>query len=122
MMSLLDQGKTVDMAYLDFNTTFDWFPHDVLMSKLENFRLDTRVVRWVGNQLKNDNQRVVVDGISSVWRAVSSGVSKDLILGLILSNIFINDLEGVEVEGQITFSDDTKLGEGVNISEDRGRI
>lgn len=41
---------------------------------------------------------------------VTSGVSQGSVLGPILFNVFVNELEEVIEHTVITFSDDTKLG------------
>ena len=60
---LVDEGKAVDMVYLDFSKAFDTVPHDILMEKLAANGVDGHMLRWVKHWLNVWAQRVVVNGV-----------------------------------------------------------
>ena len=50
---LVDEGKAVDVVYLDFSKAFDTVLHSVLVEKLAAHGLDGHMLCWVEHQLSD---------------------------------------------------------------------
>ena len=48
---LVDEGKAVDVVYLEFCKAFDTVPHSILLEKLAAHGLDGYTLRWIKNWL-----------------------------------------------------------------------
>jgi len=49
MTHLVDEGKAVDIIYLDFSKAFDTVPHSILLEKMAAYGLDGCTLHWIKN-------------------------------------------------------------------------
>jgi len=62
MTGWVDEGRAVDVVYLDFSKAFDTVSHNILPGKLRKCWLDEWSVGWIENWLNGRTQRVVISG------------------------------------------------------------
>ncbi|CAB4021276.1 Hypothetical predicted protein, partial [Paramuricea clavata] len=106
---VLDCGKEMDMIYLDFSKAFDSVPHDKLIFKLSQFGITGPLLDWFSDYLSGCKQRLVVDGFSSSYLDVTSGVPQGSIVGPLLFLIYVNDLPDAAKHSKVPmFANDIK--------------
>ena len=114
----IDSDIPVDTVFLDFKKAFDSVPHKRLLYKLERLGVSGNVLKWISSFLSNRQQRVVINGQSSEWTDVSSGVPQGSVLGPLLFIMYVNDLPDEVQSFTKLFADDAKLYKDLQNLED----
>ena len=118
----VDEGKQVDTIYLDIRKAFDSISHRRLLQKLEAYGIEGEVLVWVRDFLKGRRQRVMLNGKSSDWMDVSSGVPQGSVLSPVLFIIYINDMPDMLRKYCKMFADDAKLYSAISTTDDQEEL
>ena len=109
IQTTFDNNPPVDVkrVFLDISKAFDKVWHIGLLFKLQAYSIDGELLLLLENYLENCKQRVLLNGQTSEWTEINSGVPQGSVLGLIFFLIYINDLpDGITPICKI-FVDDT---------------
>ena len=109
---VVDEGKPLDVIFLDFAKAFDKVPIKRLLKNRYAHEIRGKLLKWIADWLTNRTQRVALNGQFSSWINVLSGVPQGSVLGQLLFIIYINDINKAAESLDIIrkFSDDTKVG------------
>ena len=106
----VDNNKEIRVVFLDISKAFDKVWHKGLLFKLQQAGIGGGLLRWFESYLRDRLQRVVINGQTSAWGPIQSGVPQGSVLGPLLFLLFIDDIVNVVTQCQIRlFADDTCL-------------
>ena len=94
---------------MDLLKAYDCLRHDLSIAKLEAYGLGNGSLNFLLDYLTFRKQRTKVDSAYSKWSEIRRGIPQRLIFGLILFNIFINDILMIIEQSICNFADDNTL-------------
>ena len=92
---------------MDFSKAFDTMDHDLLIAKLYAYGFEKHSLRLIKSYLSDRWQRTKINTSYSFWSALLVGVPQGSVLGLLLFNLFINDLFCIIKINICIFADDS---------------
>ena len=126
----ISDGYQTDAIYTDYSAAFQSVNHSLLIHKLKHsYKLEEFALKWFVSYLSDRRQRVIVNGKTSKWTTVLSGVPEGSLLAPLLFSLFINDLPREVDSGCLLYADDVKIfrkivspADGLLLQEDLNRL
>ena len=116
---ILEDGDNVDVIYLDFSKAFDKVDFLVTLRKLKLLGVTGNIGKWIYSFLTGRTQTVVVNGMTSSFSEVKSGVPQGSVLGPLLFLVLLGDIDKSVVSAFLSsFADDTRIGHRIKTADD----
>ena len=113
-LSARDSKLCTAVVFLDLTKAFDNVDHQSLLLLLQKCGIGGTVLSWIKNFLEDRRQRIVLPGagVKSNWFMCNKGVPQGSVLGPLLFNVYVSDLEKLAKSGGASmpsFADDFTL-------------
>ena len=106
----IETKKNLLFLTIDLRKAFEVIRHDILLAKLENLGIRGTILDWFESYLSNRKHQTKVNDTLSNTLKVKTGVPEGSSLGPLLFLIYINDMQNIFQENELTiFADDTTL-------------
>jgi hypothetical protein len=101
--------------FCDLQKAFDCVDHDILLSKMNWYRISGKEYKLPSSYLKNRHHRLIITNKSkryySKWEPIRFGIPQGSILGPLFFILYINDLPKtiVGLANPVLFADNTSM-------------
>ena len=95
---------------MDLSKAFDCMPHGLPVAKLHSYGVSPKAWLFLSGYLRDRMQRVEIMDTCSEWTVINRGVSQGSVLGLLLFNIYLNDLFCLPLNSYlVNYADDNHM-------------
>jgi hypothetical protein len=105
----INNNNTIHVIFLDFVKAFDKVPHEYLLHKLKSYGILGDLFLWCKSFLTDRRQSVFINGTTSSWKPIRSGVIQGSVLGPLLYILYTNDLSEIIINHGLLYADDTNI-------------
>ena len=103
----MKSGEVTLMVLVDFSKAFDTINYETLIAKMHQMGFSQSFLNWTLSYVGERSQFVQFDSKSSTIESMEYGVPQGSILGPILFNLYVNDLDEVFTSKSLQYADDT---------------
>ena len=111
----INDGKSVEVVYTNYEKAFDRVDHQLLLRKNQNIGISGKLLKLLSSYLTKRTHKIRVENQLSTERLLNSGVPQGSILASILFLIYINDIPSqCKFSTPLICADDVKF---ININQ-----
>ena len=109
IVQAMGRGEITLMVLADFSKAFDTIDYKTLLYKMHALKFSNSFLKWLVNYLHNRYQFVQVDDEMSELIQTRLGVPQGSILGPVLFNLYVTDLQGQIEQPCFQYADVTTI-------------
>ena len=109
IIKAMDRGEVTLAVLADFSKAFDTVDFETLIRKLHSLRFSKSSLRLLTSYLSHRQQQVQINENTSSMLTVTNGVPQGSILGPILFNIYVHDMNAQTNAECVQYADDSSL-------------
>lgn len=106
----IDERLMTYLILLDLSKAFDCVHHELLIVKLKNLGFSISALSWFKGYLSEREHRVFINGNTSQWEPLRTGVPQGSVLGALLFILYLHDIASVILHCKYhLYADDIQL-------------